>query len=419
MLDSFFSQKKVRTRMQSSPLGPYLPEIASMLHGQGYADSTIRLHLRSAEQFGVWLLQQGISVTDLSLTTVNQYRQGLGQQFPPSCPQGRSPNKVHVLIPLLNFLKQQGIVGSDAELVPSIGINRWLEDYDHYLDQVVGYTIKTRANYIRYARRLLTGCFGSEEPDWFAFQSEWITDFVRRETAKLQPSSCGQPVTAIRSLLRFLATKGVIPAGMEGAALAKRTWRHSPLPRHISVTELERVINSCDTSTRLGLRDRAVIALLARLGLRAGEIIRLRLDDIDWAEGRLIIRAGKNHCERSLPLSQEVGEALVTYLQKARPVTSQRELFLRWRPPFTPLQYSNTITRIVIKALKRAAVKIHRPGAHVLRHTLATGMARQGIMFKEIADVLGHRSIASTGIYAKLDMDSLGKIATPWPGGVQ
>jgi integrase len=148
-------------------------------------------------------------------------------------------------------------------------------------------------------------------------------------------------------------------------------------------------------------------------------VVRLKLDDIDWAEGRLIIRAGKTHYERVLPLSQEVGEALLSYIRQARPVTTHRELFLRWRPPLIPLRHSNAITRLVIKILKRAEIKIHRPGAHVLRHTLATGMAQQGITFKEIADVLGHRSIASTGIYAKLDLDSLGRIAIPWPGGAQ
>jgi site-specific recombinase XerD len=419
MLDTFFTQSKVRTRMQSGPIGSYLSEFAAMLHRQGYAESTIRRHLRGAEQFGSWLLKHGISVADVSAATINQYREELGRHFPPSCPEGRSPHKAYGLGQLVGLLRQQGALRSDAEAGPSIGVEKWLADFDHHLDQVAGYTPKTRNNYIRYARRLLTSCFGIGEPDWPAFQSELITGFVRQEADKLQPSSCGQPITAIRALLRFLATKGVVPAGLQGAVPTVRTWRHSSLPRHISAAEVEHVIKACDLSTPLGLRERAVVVLLARLGLRAGEVIRLKLDDIDWVEGRLIIRAGKTHCERGLPLSQEVGEALLSYLQRARPVTTHRELFLRWRPPFIPLRYSNTITRLVIKILKRAEVKIHRPGAHVLRHTLATGMAQQGVAFKEIADVLGHRSIASTGIYAKLDIDSLGKIATPWPGGAQ
>ena len=203
---------------------------------------------------------------------------------------------------------------------------------------------RTRSNYVRYARRLLTECFGAEEPNWSALQSEQVTDFVRREAAKLQPSSCGQPVTAIRALLRFLVSRGLIPQGLERAVPPVLTWRHSSLPRHIGSSEVERVIGACDPETPVGLRERAVITLLAHLGLRAGEVMRLKLDDIDWFEGRLIVRAGKNDRERSLPLSQEVGDALVSYLRDARPATPRRELFLRWRPPFHPLRSSVTIS---------------------------------------------------------------------------
>jgi site-specific recombinase XerD len=419
MLNILFTQSKARTRLQSGPLGPYLSEFSVMLHQRGYAECTIRRYLRGAELFGAWLLKHGISVIEVKVATINQYREELGRQFTPSCPNGRPPHQAHGLGYLVELLRQQGVLRPDAERGPSVGIERWLEDFDHHLDQVAGYTPKTRNNYIRYARRLLTSCFGIGEPDWATLQSEPITEFVRKEAGKLQPSSCGQPVTATRAFLRFLATKGLVPAGLQGAVPTVRTWRHASLPRHISAAEVERVIKACDLSTPLGVRDRAVVVLLSRLGLRAGEVIRLKLDDIDWAEGRLIIRAGKTHYERVLPLSQEVGEALLSYIRQARPVTTHRELFLRWRPPLIPLRHSNAITRLVINILKRAEVKIHRPGAHVLRHTLATGMAQQGITFKEIADVLGHRSIASTGIYAKLDLDSLGRIAIPWPGGAQ
>src|SRR5262249_38290279 len=123
-----------------------------------------------------------------------------------------------------------------------------------------------------------------------------------------------------------------------------------------------------DPATEFGLRERAVVVLVARLGLRAGEVIRLKLDDLDWIEGRLIIRAGKNHCERILPLSQEVGEALVAYLRQARRATSHREIFLSFHPPFGPLRSSSSITTLVGTVLKRAGIKVHRPGAHVLRH---------------------------------------------------
>jgi site-specific recombinase XerD len=419
MLDTFFTQCKVQTRMQSGLLGPCLPSLAEMLHCQGYSKSTIRRRLRAAEQFGIWLQEQGIAVVDVDRAIVSKYRQGLKRWFPPSRPRGLLSRKALGLFQLVELLRQKGVLRPEAEPAPSVGVERWLEDFDHHLDQAAGYTPKTRDNYLRCARRLLTGCFGIGEPDWSAFQSEPITEFIRKEADRLQPSGCGLPVTAIRALIRFLAAKGVVPAGLQGAVPAVRTWPHSSLPRHISAAEVERVIKACDLSTPWGLRERAVVVLLARLGLRAGEIVRLKLDDLDWTEGGLIVRAGKNHRERVLPLSTEVGDAIVAYLRQARRPSSHRELFLSWRPPFGPLRSSVSITNLVGAVLKRAGIKVHRPGAHILRHTLATGMVRQGVTFKEIADVLGHRSLASTGIYAKLDLESLEKVALPWPGGVQ
>jgi integrase/recombinase XerD len=240
----------------------------------------------------------------------------------------------------VEFLGLQGVLRSDIKQQQLTATDRWLADFDRHLDQVAGDARRTRSNYVRYARRLLTECFGAEEPNWSALQSEQVTDFVCKQAAKLQPSSCGQPVTAIRALLRFLVSRGVIRQGLERAVPPVLTWRHSSLPRHITSSEVERMIGANDPGTPLSLRERAVITLLAHLGLRAGEVIRLKLDDIDWLEGRLIVRAGKNHRERSLPLSQEVGNALVSYLRDARPATLHRELFLRPTPKFLVLECS-------------------------------------------------------------------------------
>ena len=418
MLNIFTSQK-VRSRMESGPMGPYVSAIAAELRQQGYAKSTIRRHLRAVDHFGAWLLKEGLSLHDISRPIVDRYLNGLDRQFSPSSSRGRLPHKAFGLSELVVFLRQRGVLQADIERQPLTAIDRWLADFDHYLDQVAGNAQRTRSNYLRYARRLFTECFGTEGLNWPGLRSEQITEFVRSEASKLQPSSCGQPVTAIRALLRFLVSRSAVPSGLERAVPPVLTWRHSSLPRYISSSEVERVIGVCNPATPLGLRERAVIVLLANLGLRAGEVIRLKLDDIDWFEGRLIVRAGKNHRERSLPLSQEVGDVLVSYLRDARPASPHREVFLRWRPPFRPLRSSVTITTLVAKALKRAGVKVHRPGAHILRHTLATQMARQGAAFKEIADILGHLSLASTSVYAKLDLESLSKVALPWPGGAQ
>ena len=208
---------------------------------------------------------------------------------------------------LVEFLRRQGVLRADVEQRQLTVAERWLADFDHHLDQVAGNAQRTRGNYLRYARRFLTECFGIEAPNWSVLEPEQVTEFVRSEASKLQPSSCGQPVNAIRALLRFLVSSGVVPQGLERAVPPVLTWRHSSLPRHITSSEVERVIGACNPATALGLRERAAIMLLAHLGLRAGEVIRLKLDDIDWFEGRLIVRAGKIIGSEACPYRWKLG----------------------------------------------------------------------------------------------------------------
>jgi integrase len=170
----------------------------------------------------------------------------------------------------------------------------------------------------------------------------------------------------------------------------------------------------CGDKTALGLRDRTIITLLARMGLRAGEAARLRLDDIDWTEGRLIIRAGKTKRERVLPLTNEVGCCIVRYLKRARPLSNHRYLFIRHRAPFTPLS-PFTVSWIAGCRLKQAGIQATRFGSHIFRHSAATQMVRRGASFKEVADIFGHQRLQTTNIYAKLDLANLQQVALPWP----
>ena len=229
-----FTNQKVRSRMQSGPMGPYLSEIVAVLWQQGYARSTIRLHLRAIDHFSAWLLKQGLSLKDISNSIVDRYLKGLDPQFSPSCPGGRLSRKALGLPELVEFLRRQGVLRADVEQRQLTVAERWLADFDHHLDQVAGNAQRTRGNYLRYARRFLTECFGIEAPNWSVLEPEQVTEFVRSEASKLQPSSCGQPVNAIRALLRFLVSSGVIPQGLERAVPPVLTCRHSSLPRHIT-----------------------------------------------------------------------------------------------------------------------------------------------------------------------------------------
>jgi site-specific recombinase XerD len=420
MIEKFFAQPKVLTRLRAGILGPHLPAVASSLHRAGYSVASIRRHVRAADHFGSWLGKQGISVAKVNLAVVERYVQGLGRRCSASRPQGRLPHSALGLRGLVDVLREQDVLGPMVvDNHPLSSIQKWLTEFDRHLDSVVGCAAGSRKNYVRYAGRLLEGRVGKAEIDWSMLSAVYVTAFVRQEAAKLQPSSCGQSVTAIRAFLRFLASRGLVADGLQGAVPPVITWRHSSLPRTLSAEEVERVIAACDSGSIYGLRERAIVLLLARLGLRAGEVIGLRLDDIDWVHGCILIRAGKTHRERSLPLSDEVGDALVKYLREARPPTSHREMFLRWHPPFRRLRSSVSICTLTQKLLKRAGISVHRPGAHVLRHSLATGMVVRGATFKAAADVLGHQSLATTGIYAKLDLEALSRVAMPWPGGAQ
>jgi integrase/recombinase XerD len=419
MIEKFFTQPKTLLRLHGGLLGPHLSAVAEALGQARYSTASIRLHLRAADHFGAWLQENNIAIDDVSEVTVASYIQGLNRQCSRSTPHGRLPHSALGLRHLVEVLREAKVLKPATAADPQSSVEAWLADFERYLDHVAGCASGSRDNYLRYARRLLQDLFSETEVEWSRLTAGVITDFVRRHAAKLRPSACGQPVTAIRSLIRFLASTGAVPAGLQGAVPPVRTWRHSSIPRTISEQEVERVLAACDAESEYGLRERAIMLLLARLGLRSGEVIRLRIDDIDWVRGCVLVRAGKTHRERSLPLTQEVGDALAAYVRQARPVSMHRELFLRWRPPFRPLCRSVSICTLVQKLLKHAGISVHRPGAHTFRHSLATGMAINGVTFKAIADVLGHGSIASTEIYAKLDLRSLSEVAMPWPGGAK
>ena len=252
----------------------------------------------------------------------------------------------------------------------------WLADFDDHLQRVVGAAPATRQRYGTTVRRFLSSCFGTGAPNWAILSVETVVDFIRQEAATKTGHGRSAPAVAVRSFLRFLAVRGVVPAGL----------------------------------------DRAIL-LLARLGMRAVEVVRLDLDDLDWRNGLVRLPIGKGRRERVLPLPQEVGAALADYLRHDRPAAQSRRVFLKATPTAQPFGGSAAISRLVKRRLARAGVSLPgRIGAHLLRHTAASQMANRGASFKDIADVLGHQSLQTTALYAKLDLDTLAGVALPWFG---
>jgi site-specific recombinase XerD len=219
----------------------------------------------------------------------------------------------------------------------------------------------------------------------------------------------------MRAFLRYLIADGQCAAGLDACIPALAHWRLSSLPRYLQPEEVERVIASCSATSSAGIRDRAILLLLARVGLRAGDVLRLCLSDLDWKEATIRV-LGKGRRQTLLPMTQEVGDAIVAYIKKGRHPIDSDTLFIRSRAPFGPFASHCGISMIVAQAMRRAGVRCPSRGAgHVLRHSVASSMLRQGASLQEIAGVLRHRSIATTEIYAKVDVAALREIAQPWP----
>jgi site-specific recombinase XerD len=251
------------------------------------------------------------------------------------------------------------------------------------------------------------------------FDAQGLRRFVLDRSSRCGRAKAKTMVTALRAFVRFLISARLCPVGLDAAIPTLAHWHLSTLPRYLQAEEVERVVAACNTETPVGIRDRAIVLLLARLALRASDIVHLRLDDIDWKQGWIRV-LGKGRHENRLPLPQEVGEAIVAYVTQARPSVDTDTLFVRSRAPLRGFGCHAAISVIVANAIRRAGVSgpVHG-AAHVLRHSAATTMLRQGASLQDIAVVLRHRSIETTSIYAKVDVLALRQIAQPWPQEVE
>ncbi|MEO7731141.1 MAG: site-specific integrase, partial [Kofleriaceae bacterium] len=302
-------------------------------------------------------------------------------------------------------------------VIPAVPADIVVADFAQFLLRERGLAPATVDYYQATARAYLAHRFGDDPVDIAAIQAADLIAFVQREARRLQPRALKHVVTALRALLRYGQYKGEVGPSLVGAVPAVAVWTTTPpLPRAISSEHARLAIESCNPNSAGGRRDRAILLVLARLGLRSGEVTALLLDDVDWSAGRLRVR-GKNRHECLMPLPPDVGEAIASYLQHSRPASTDRHLFMRSRAPVRGLMHgSDGVGSIVRSALRRAGVDVPHEGAHQFRHALAVRMLQGGASLPEIGELLRHRSPAATSIYAKVDIDSLRPLALPWPG---
>lgn len=286
--------------------------------------------------------------------------------------------------------------------------------FDEHLRRVRGVCAGTRRNYARFAGAFLQAVF----PDGLVVvervEVNDVIDFVAAAARRYRPATVELAATSLRSLFRFWRVTGLRTDRLEDA-VPMVPHRRGGLVRHLDPDAVERLIASLDAASPRGLRDRAIILCLARLGLRASEITRLRLDDLDWRNAVVRVGARKTGRGALLPLTGEVGAALADYLQHGRPDTTARQVFVLHRLRAGAPISDNIVSRAVDNALRRAGMAAPIRGANLMRHSLATGLLARGAGLREIADLLGHRSLATTRIYAAVDVVALREVALPWP----
>jgi integrase/recombinase XerD len=380
------------------PLAPCALGYRVLLVERGYAPTAVEGQLRLLAQLSRWLVEQRIEEARLTPAAVERFvrskrarQRGLG--------------------PLLSYLRDVGVVPWPA--VVDTPVERLLAEYREYLVRERGLVAGSVELRDRVARLFLAALPEPLELALERLQAGDVTAFVvahcrerRRGVAWSRTLTSG-----LRSLLRYLHLSGRVPVGLAPAVPSVAGWRLASLPRALEPEQVQRLLLSCDRSTVLGSRDFAILMLLSRLGMRAGEVAALRLDDIDWRAGELTVR-GKGARTERLPLPHDVGEALVAYLRGGRQRLSCREVFLRVPAPHGPLS-SAGVRSVVHAACDRQGTP--RVGAHRLRHTVATELLRAGAGLEQIAQVLRHSSVTTTAIYAKVDRAALRRLARPWP----
>ena len=401
----------------AGPLAPHFGSFVTSLIDQQYTASVIYIKVRHALAFDRWLAKHRVALADFGEVHIQRYQHRSQRRHQRLRPETRRCEWCAVT-QLLQFLRSHGVC--PAARVETSAADDLATCYGQHLQDQQGLATTTIERYRTVAGQFLRECFGCGVVDLRVLRADDAIAFVQRQTQRLQPPALKCVVNALRSFLRYAQYRGEVAITLAAAVPSVAVWATTPtLPKAISPEHAQRAIDSCDLSTGSGMRDHAVLLLLARLGLRAHEIIGLHLEDCNWDGGHLRVRS-KGGREQLLPMPADVGAAIAAYLQQGRPVTKDRHVFLRSLAPIRGLTPgSDAIGTIVRHALQRAQIDAPHRGSHQFRHALAVRMLQKGASLNEIGEVLRHRSPQTTSIYARVDVSALRSLAMPWPGGVR
>jgi site-specific recombinase XerD len=319
----------------------------------------------------------------------------------------------------IKFLRREGAIPAEqlaaCRLTP---VERHVAAYERYLREERLLAQATIIHYLPLVNGFLKDRFGAGSVKLSSLRARDVIRFVRRQAPELHLKQAKRLTTALRSFLQFGRYIGEIRLDLSTAVPCVANWSMPAIPRAIAPDQVRRLLGQIDRRTAVGRRDYAILLLLARLGLRAGEVVSLELDDVDWQAGCLSVH-GKGGRRSQLPLPKDAGDAIVAYLRNGRPRSTSRRVFLRAKAPVRGFLGPSAVSTIVRHALLRAGIEAPTTGAHQFRHGLATDMLRHGASLSEIGELLGHRSPETTKIYTKVDLNALRTLALPWPGGVR
>jgi len=408
MLAHLLPKAAVLRRFHNGPLGCHIDGFVAHLLSRGYKTSTTKNKVRVVAGLNQWLDRRGFGVRDFDEQQV--------QAFLRSSRRSAEGEPAVTLRQLLEYFRAQGVIPPPAAQVSDSPLARLERDFKRYLSEERALAQSTAVHPILWMRRFLAESFGTKRIDFKELDAQTITRFVLRHAQPLSSWGAVGMVASLRHFLGFLYLRGAIVNDLAACVPSVAHWRLSTVPRFLSREQVEHLLKSCDQSTATGQRNYAILLLLARLGLRAGEVVAMELEDIDWECGELTVR-GKGLRRDRLPLPHDVGKALARYLRHGRPCCSTRRVFVRRRAPHEGFALSTTIRSIVCRTLARAGLNPPHKGAHLLRHSLATDMLRKGASLSQIGEVLRHQRLNTTQIYAKVDLVALRKLAQPWPGG--
>ena len=393
-----------------SPNGDVIDSFYKELRRLGYSNDWVRVLVRAAQHFSRFASRRNILVSEFDEQLVESFTLHLCQCRCSRYNGRQRMAQINGVRLFIQHLRDSAIIRKSV-VKATVEEPALLVAFYQWMRRERGSSDSTLHDYGIEIQELLK-CLGDDPRK---FDARGLRSFVMRRSQNRGHRLVKRCTTALRMFLRFLTTGGLCPIELEASIPVIAHWGLASLPRYLQPQDVERIIVACDPLTPTGKRDRAILLLLARLGLRAGDIVGLRLTDINWKEAWVRV-SGKSHREAKLPLTQEVGDAIVAYLTNGRPRIDVEQLFVRSAAPFRPFSSHCAVSTLVANAMRRAGVsRPSRGAAHLLRHSLATSLLRQGSSLQDIALVLRHKSIETTQVYAKVDIAALKEIAQPWP----